>query len=143
MTVIPSATGPAMAGIPQFKADAILFDVDGTIVESVGNGSDCIFLETLRAMVQRRHALQATAADSFIRRHFDPQRQDPGPYLEAMGLNWKTYFEAVLARIRRTLVAFPDAVQAIQRLHRMGYRLYPATTNGRTACLTKLAAAGP
>lgn len=58
--------------------------------------------------------------------------------LRRFGIDEAGYERAVCAAIGPTVRAYGDAVRAVREVHRRGYLVYPATTNGALACRAKL-----
>ncbi|MFW6060690.1 MAG: HAD family hydrolase [Phycisphaeraceae bacterium] len=131
------------------SADAtriVLFDVDNTIVEARPGSGGMVnpYLVTLeRMLVDAGRAPDLDAAQAMVERQINGDGAcDIAEYLPAFGVNERDYLAAATDRLRPSIRALPDAVAALRGLAQRGYRLYPATTNSRSACITKLAAVG-
>ena len=128
--------------MPVLSGDTVLFDIDETITYrklDAASETGGVVVDALRAAVMQVHGLNFNQALTKIRREFDPDSEDVGKHLEPLDVSPEMYWGLLMPRLKRSVGIYPDAVEAIRTLHGRGWRLYPATTNGRMACLAKLA----
>lgn len=125
---------------PRLRADFVLFDIDRTVVETHVPGE--VFLDALYRLAAEQWHVTADEARRRVLEMFDPAEQDPEAYLPQLGIEPQTYRRRVFDLIRDQTTVYPDAVALIRWLMDRGFRLYPATTNGPTAIIVKLAVAG-
>ena len=129
----------AMPDPPHLAAHTVLIDVDETITHT---RDDSFLYAALLDAVASAHGIDATQADRRIRAVCDPNNEDVEPHLAALGIEMTDYLHALVEAARPHVEAYADAVTMIRSLHETGFALYPATTNGRGACMAKLSAAG-
>lgn len=134
-------TGPFTQ--PRLHASVVLFDLDDTLVANgVGDDAGDPFIAELTALVRRARGVTTAEAAARVRAQTQANAPDLETCLDRLGVDRARFVEAMIHRLRPRVRAFPDGVEAVRALHRRGYRLFPATTNGRIACLAKLALAG-
>lgn len=132
---------------PQLHARVVLFDLDDTLVTNgptdavVDDGGDP-FITELTTLVSHTHAVDVTAAAARVRTHLNANGPNLLDSLDQLEVDATQFVNAMIRRLRSRVRPFPDAVETVRALHARGYRLYPATTNSRIACLVKLAIAG-
>ena len=130
-----------MEQIPRLAGNTVLIDIDGTITYSEPLAEDP-FIGTLRDMLVQTRGLSEAGAMTRIHDQFDPEREDIYDHIAPMGIDPQAYWNTLMSHLKKVVRVFPDAAQMIRMLHRRGFRLFPATTNGRMACLAKLAVGG-
>jgi len=130
--------------LPRLRARTIFFDIDDTITTGTGTGTGPgeTAVSTLVRVVASVNRLDSRAAREKIESVFDPERESMDGRFAALGITERAYWDALMDWMPSAVAALPDAVSAVKALHASGYRLYPATTNGRIICRAKLAIAG-
>ena len=131
--------------MPKLTGKIVLFDIDDTITYGVPRTeprSDNVFLKALLEAMMDVHGLNPDKALEIIFREFDPYNEDVSKHLETLNVDRRTYWRYLLPQVRRSVGVYPDAVETVRELHGRGWRLFTATTNGRMACLAKLAVGG-
>ncbi len=129
---------------PRLSGDTIVIDMDFTIVHHVlpADRGDPYFT-TFNEMLQAQRGIDAAAAQELIdQTGVGPECGDLYAALADLDIGFNAYLEALLPRIVPYTKAYDDAVETLAELRRRGYRIFPATTNGRIACLVKLSAVG-
>lgn len=127
---------------PLFRACAILFDMDDTLTGPTGHTSGEDFVSSLVRVVARTHRLSPAEAEARIRSTLDPECETVDAHYDELGITPRQYWDELIVWARMDVAGHPDAVQVVPELHRRGFRLFTATTNGSLACRLKLCAAG-
>jgi phosphoglycolate phosphatase-like HAD superfamily hydrolase len=122
------------------RANIVLLDIDGTIVHT--SGADCALCDALYDCVARKHGIDRRVAAEHVHAVFDPGEQDPAPYLAELDIDPVAYRRRAMDMMRERAIVYDDAVELIRQLKVRDVRMYPATTNGPTAIIVKLALAG-
>jgi len=130
------------ASTPMFRACAILFDMDDTLTGPTGHTSGEDFISSLMRVVARAHGLSAGDAETRIRSTFDPECETVDAHYDELDITPRQYWDELIVWARTDVAGHPDAVEVVPELHRRGFRLFTATTNGSLACRLKLWAAG-
>lgn len=135
------------ARLPKFRASAVFMDVDDTITHFVsGNGKTTdrrLFISSLVTAVARSHTLNIQEARSRVDAVFDFDSEPFESCFEALRVRQSDVWRELIRNFSSEVVGYPDAIEAIKKLHARGFRLFTGgTTNSGFACRVKLAAAG-
>lgn len=130
------------ADLPRLRARYVLFDVDGTIVETRADSGGDVFQRVLEELVARERSVDAAEARRLVRSVCDPARQCISSALQPLGISEQGYLAMLLPALRQTTRVHPDAADAIEALAANGFALFPATTNSGFAIRAKLASDG-
>ena len=121
------------------SVEAVFFDVDGTLLEGTGVCPPS-FERMLIEQVAAARGVDEAQAERFVTARADCG--DPYGQLGEFGLDTTECLSRMAERLRPSFKPLQDAVNAARQLRERGYKLYPATTNGRTACIAKLTVIG-
>lgn len=120
----------------------ILIDVDEVIVGLKKNSVDPVgkcCMNVLVSMVLQKCNIDLPAAKKKIRKHYNPSTETIDVVLTKLGINKKEYWNRIVVCLKKYLHVYPDAVAMVKRLYRLGFPLYPATTNSAFLITAKFA----
>ncbi len=127
----------------ELQGDTLLIDMDDTIVFTDPACPDDVFMEALYSLIQEQRDVSREQAEQLrVEADVSGEHGDMHTALRYLKLDLHAYFSHVLRLIEPHTHPYDDAITMIREAKARGYRIFPATTNGRIACLAKLAVSG-
>ena len=130
------------AALPQLVVRNVLVDVDDTLTCHTGDQDENPFLSALLAVLVSDKGVAESDAARHAAEAYDPEHECISRGVARLGIDPKHYWDELMPQVERCVRVYPDALEMLESLCAMGFRLHPATTNSGLTIRAKLAVAG-